>query len=89
MASHHYSLAHVPVDLVTASASGLDPDISIDAANFQAVRIAEARGLNPFHVEELIKQKATPRSLGFLGENRVNVLDLNRALDQLQSSTHE
>lgn len=88
-AMHHISSAHIPVDLVTASASGLDPDISIDAANFQAVRVAEARGLNPLHVEEFIKQKTTSRSLGFLGENRVNVLDLNRALDQLQSLAHE
>jgi K+-transporting ATPase ATPase C chain len=73
----------VPVDLVTASASGLDPDISPAAAHFEAARVAAARHLNIKQVDELIAQNVTPPDLGFLGESRVNVLALNRALDKL------
>lgn len=77
------STSLIPVDLVTTSASGLDPDISPDAARFQASRVAAARQLNVMQVEDLIKQSTTSRSLGFLGTNRVNVLDLNRKLDSM------
>ncbi|MFY9288107.1 MAG: potassium-transporting ATPase subunit KdpC [Alphaproteobacteria bacterium] len=75
--------APVPIDLVTASASGLDPDISIAAARFQIQRIAEVRRIEAVRIDELINRTAQPRTLGFLGENRVNVLRLNQALDQL------
>ncbi|HEV7446899.1 MAG TPA: potassium-transporting ATPase subunit KdpC [Steroidobacteraceae bacterium] len=71
----------VPVDLVTASASGLDPDISIAAANYQAARIARVRGLPLEEVQALIGSHARGRFLGLVGEPRINVLELNLALD--------
>lgn len=74
----------IPVDLVTASGSGLDPDISIAAARYQADRVARLRGLSPDSVLALIDQYTQGRTLGFLGEPRVNVLELNMALDRLQ-----
>jgi K+-transporting ATPase ATPase C chain len=73
----------IPVDLVTASASGLDPDISIAAADFQASHVAVARGLSITQIENLIAHNTTPRAFGILGEPYVNVLAINRALDVL------
>ncbi|PMS15369.1 potassium-transporting ATPase subunit C [Trinickia dabaoshanensis] len=74
----------VPVDLVTSSASGLDPEISPAAAEYQAARVAKARGLAASQVEALIARNTSGRQLGVLGEARVNVLKLNLALDQLK-----
>ncbi|GHF39877.1 K+-transporting ATPase ATPase C chain [Deinococcus metalli] len=76
--------APVPVDMVTASASGLDPDISVAGALAQVGRIAQARKVTPAQVEAVIRAHVTGRSLGFLGEERVNVLSANLALDALK-----
>jgi K+-transporting ATPase ATPase C chain len=74
----------IPIDLVTSSASGLDPDISVAGAHYQAARVARARNLPLDQVERLIATHKQGRLLGALGEPRVNVLDLNLALDQLR-----
>ncbi|NVM74917.1 K+-transporting ATPase ATPase C chain [Duganella sp. SG902] len=77
--------APVPVDLVTASASGLDPEISVAAARYQAGRVASARHISREQVLALIERATRPRWLGFFGEARVNVLALNLALERAQA----
>jgi K+-transporting ATPase ATPase C chain len=75
-------VADIPVDLLTASASGLDPDISVAAAELQAPRIAAVRGLSLDQVRALIRDQTVDPTLGFLGQQHVNVLELNLALEQ-------
>jgi potassium-transporting ATPase KdpC subunit len=76
------TVADIPADLLTASASGLDPDISVAAAEFQAPRIAQVRGLSIDQVRALIDEHTVGPALGFLGQEHVNVLELNLALDR-------
>jgi len=80
---HQENPAPVPVDLVTTSGSGLDPDTTPAAALFQIPRIAKARNLAPERLQGLVAQLTETRTLGLLGEPRINVLRLNLALDEL------
>lgn len=76
----------IPADMVTASGSGLDPDISVANAYAQVPRVAKARGMSGANVRELVGANITRRTLGFLGEPRVNVLRINRAMDEQSGS---
>lgn len=78
--------APIPVDLATTSASGLDPHITPAAAEYQVARVARARNLPPARVRELVARHTLDRTLGVLGESRVNVLELNLALDEEASA---
>jgi potassium-transporting ATPase KdpC subunit len=75
----------IPVDLVTSSASGLDPHITPAAAEFQLPRVARARQMSPDEVRRLVREHTEGRQFGVLGEARVNVLELNLALDEVQA----
>ena len=79
----------VPIDLVTTSGSGLDPDITPAAALYQVHRIAKVRNLSDDQVTRLVDASITPRQFGFLGEARVNLLQLNLALDALSTATKD
>jgi potassium-transporting ATPase KdpC subunit len=74
----------IPIDLVTSSGSGLDPDISLAAANYQVARVARVRGLSLKQVNALVSRFTEGRQFGILGEPRVNVLKLNQALDEVK-----
>jgi K+-transporting ATPase ATPase C chain len=85
-ANHLSASTPVPVDAVTSSGSGVDPDISVANARLQAPRVAQARGLPVSKIDQLIDQYTDGRSLGFLGDAGVNVLELNLALDRISGS---
>jgi potassium-transporting ATPase KdpC subunit len=83
----HVPISHIPSDAVTASGSGLDPDISPANAYMQVPRVAAARNLPPSEVRNLVTENITGRTLGFLGQPNVNVLTLNILLDQLSAKS--
>ena len=87
-AADSLNAAPIPVDLVTSSGSGLDPDISVAAALYQVDRVARVRHLDSGTVREMVSRFTKGRTLGFLGEPRLNVLELNLALDDLAKGTH-
>jgi K+-transporting ATPase ATPase C chain len=78
--------APIPVDLVTASGSGLDPHVSLAAAEYQVARVARARAIDPVTVRRVVSEQTTPRTFGLLGEPTVNVLGVNLALDDPRSA---
>ncbi|MCX7119540.1 MAG: potassium-transporting ATPase subunit KdpC [Legionellales bacterium] len=88
IAEHHWIQKPIPVDLVTASGSGLDPDISPEAAYYQMERVASARQLSVAQVQALILAHTRGRTLHLFGEPRVNVLQLNLALDALRGGSN-
>ena len=79
----------IPIDLVTTSASGIDPHITPAAAEFQVSRVARERGTNPDRVRSVIARHTEGRQFGFLGEARVNVLELNLDLDREFPASHQ
>ncbi len=85
LAKHAKSKLVVPVDLVTSSGSGLDPDISVASAELQVTRVANARGMREEQVLAQVKEHVKGRQFGLLGEARINVMELNLALDGLAS----
>lgn len=85
--NNHITEQHVPNDMVTASGSGIDPDISPESALLQVKRVAQQRVLSEHKVRDLVQQQIQPVQLGLYGQARVNVLQLNIALDQLSSTS--